>query len=157
LRKFRWERYSLLRSVPWQHSTMKIALGKFRSQRTLFLSILMITGTLLMASVAVHRSVAWDNGGGGLVQTPASFTNYELAGNEFIAGHSQGVSCPNMATVESQKCYSTQAEPAIRADPAGSFYGSSESVFCAASVEEHTHGYPSMTVHTLQPCPYRTR
>ena len=96
----------------------------------MFLAILMITSTLLMASVGVHRTIASDNGGGSLTQTAATFTNYELAGNEFIAGHSQGVSCPNTATVEREKCYSTQAEPAIRADPAGNFYGSSESVFC---------------------------
>lgn len=109
---------------------MKIALRQFTGQKTLFLAILMIASTLLMTSAPVNRTAAWSNGGGGLTQTPATFTNYELAGNEFIAGHSQGVNCPNTATVQSQKCYSTQAEPAIRADPAGNFYGSSESVFC---------------------------
>jgi len=100
---------------------MKIS-AKLSKQRTILLSILVITSSIVAAG-AIHRSA-------GLTPTPATFTNYELAGNEFIAGHSQGVSCPNTATVESQKCYSTQAEPAIRADPAGNFYGSSESVFC---------------------------
>src|SRR5467141_5282003 len=100
---------------------MKIS-TKLSKQRTILLSILVITSSIVAAG-AIHRSA-------GLTPTPATFTNYELAGNEFIAGHSQGVSCPNTATVESQKCYSTQAEPAIRADPAGNFYGSSESVFC---------------------------
>jgi len=101
---------------------MKIS-TKFSKQRTLLLSILLITSTLV-ATGYVHRSA------GAITQTPATFTNYELAGNEFIAGHSQGITCPNTATVEAQKCYSTQAEPAIRADKAGRFYGSSESVFC---------------------------
>jgi hypothetical protein len=95
---------------------------KLSKQRTILLSVLVITSTFV-ATGSVHRSA-------GLTQTPATFTNYELAGNEFIAGHSQGVTCPNGATDPTQKCYSTQAEPAIRADPAGNFYGSSESVFC---------------------------
>jgi len=83
----------------------------------------MITGTLFASSV-VHRSA-------GLVQTPATFSNnYELAGNQFTPDHSEGVSCPNSNTDPSQKCFSTQAEPAIRADRDGNFYGSSESVFC---------------------------
>lgn len=105
----------------------------FAKQKTLILAIVMITSALLLSpSIAVHRTAALesDGGSGGLTQTPATFSNYELAGNEFIAGHSQGISCPNSSTVESQKCYSTQAEPAIRADPAGRYYGSSESVFC---------------------------
>ena len=111
---------------------MKI-LRKLTTQKTLFLSLLIIASTFLMTSAAVQRTAAWDNGGGGsggLTQTPATFSNYELAGNEFIAGHSQGVNCPNTATDPRQKCFSTQAEPAIRADNAGRFYGSSESVFC---------------------------
>src|SRR6266851_1190959 len=110
---------------------MKI-LGNLTKQRTLFLSILMIASTMLTASATIHRATASDNGGGtgSLTQTPANFSNYELAGNEFIAGHSQGVSCPNTSTDENLKCYSTQAEPQIRADKAGNFYGSSESVFC---------------------------
>jgi len=107
-------------------------LGNLTKQRTLFLSILMIASTMLTASATIHRATASDNGGGSgsLTQTPATFSNYELAGNEFIAGHSQGVSCPNTSTDENLKCYSTQAEPQIRADKAGNFYGSSESVFC---------------------------
>jgi len=100
---------------------MKIS-TKPSKQRAILLSILAITITLV-AAASIHRSA-------GLTQTPATFTNYELAGNEFIAGHSQGVTCPNAATDPRLKCFSTQAEPAIRADNAGRFYGSSESVFC---------------------------
>src|SRR3989442_2104429 len=92
---------------------MKI-LGKFTKEKTLLLSLLMIASTLLMTSAAVQRTWESGSGGGGLIQTPATFTNYELAGKQFLAGHSQGVSCPNAATVENQKSYSTHAEPAIR-------------------------------------------
>ena len=111
---------------------MKI-FGQLGNKQKLFLAILMIASALFTSPVVIHRAAAWDNGDGGgssLTQTPATFSNYELAGNEFIAGHSQGVSCPNTATVESGKCYSTQGEPAIRADKSGNFYGSSESTFC---------------------------
>ena len=109
-------------------STMKISINT-RKQKTLFLSVLMIATAILTVSAAIRRTAA-DGGGGGPVQTAATFTNYELAGNQFIAGHSQGITCPNASTVESTKCENTQAEPAIRADRAGNFYGSSESVFC---------------------------
>jgi hypothetical protein len=58
--------------------------------------------------------------------TPATFSNYELAGNPFIAGYSVGTTCPNL----SGTCVNSEGEPAIRADPAGNFYGSSENAFC---------------------------
>src|SRR5882762_1792977 len=58
--------------------------------------------------------------------TPATFSNYELAGNPFVNQFSVGTTCPN----SSGTCVNTQGEPAIRADPAGNFYGSSENVFC---------------------------
>src|SRR2546427_2674659 len=107
---------------------MKI-LGKFTKEKTLLLSILMIASTLLMTSAAVQRT--WENGSGGaLVQTPATFTNYELAGNPFRTNtnppFSVGVNCPNNANT----CQNTEGEPAIRADKSGNFYGSSENVFC---------------------------
>ena len=108
---------------------MKI-LRKLTTQKTLFLSLLIIASTFLMTSATVQRTAASGSGGGGLTQTAATFTNYELAGNQFIAGHSQGIVCPNDSTTETTKCENTQAEPAIRADRAGNFYGSSESVFC---------------------------
>src|SRR5882762_1769985 len=57
---------------------------------------------------------------------PATFSNYELAGNPFVNQFSVGTTCPN----SSGTCVNTQGEPAIRADPAGNFYGSSENVFC---------------------------
>jgi hypothetical protein len=57
---------------------------------------------------------------------PATFNNYEIAGNPFVAGYSVGTTCPNSQGT----CVNTQGEPAIRADRAGNFYGSSENVFC---------------------------
>jgi len=56
---------------------------------------------------------------------PATFLNYELAGNPFVTNHSTGVTCPN----NDGSCNNTTGEPAIRADPAGNFYGSSENTF----------------------------
>src|SRR5437899_8605839 len=106
---------------------MKI-LRKLTTQKTLFLSLLMIASTLLMTSAAIQRTAARDNGGGGsggIPQTPATFSNYEVAGNPFQGG-SVGVTCPNNAMT----CQNTEAEPAIRADRSGNFYGSSENVFC---------------------------
>src|SRR5438445_2073551 len=106
---------------------MKI-LRKVTTQKTLFLSVLMVLSTLLMTSAAIQRTAARDNGGGGnggLTQTPATFSNYELAGNPFQGG-SVGVTCPN----GSMTCQNTEGEPAIRSDPSGNFYGSSENVFC---------------------------
>ncbi len=44
-----------------------------------------------------------------------TFTNYEL-------GNTMGIACPNTQG----NCYNFAAEPAIRADPAGNFYSSSE-------------------------------
>ncbi|HWS64704.1 MAG TPA: hypothetical protein VN325_18250, partial [Steroidobacteraceae bacterium] len=58
--------------------------------------------------------------------TPATFSDYELAGNPFVTGFSVGTTCPNASAT----CINTEGEPAIRADPAGNFYGSSENVFC---------------------------
>src|SRR2546426_1534735 len=105
---------------------MKI-LRKLTTQKTLFLSVLMIASTLLMTSAAIQRTAAWETGGGGgtIPQTPATFSNYEVAGNPF-QGSSVGVTCPNNA----MKCQNTEAEPAIRADRSGNFYGSSETVYC---------------------------
>ena len=107
---------------------MKI-LRKLTTQKTLFLSLLIIASTFLMTSAAVQRT--WENGSGGaLVQTSATFTNYELAGNPFRTNTSPpfsvGVNCPNTANT----CQNTEGEPAIRADKSGNFYGSSENVFC---------------------------
>src|SRR3989454_1464590 len=107
---------------------MKI-LRKLTTQKTLFLSLLIIASTFLMTSAAVQRT--WENGSGSaLVQTPATFTNYELAGNPFRTNtnppFSVGVNCPNTANT----CQNTEGEPAIRADKSGNFYGSSENVFC---------------------------
>src|SRR2546426_4662230 len=103
---------------------MKI-LRKLTTQKTLFLSLLIIASTFLMASASVQRTAASGSGGGGLTQTAATFTNYELAVNPFQGG-SVGVTCPN----RSMTCQNTEGEPAIRADPSGNFYGSSENVFC---------------------------
>src|SRR5437870_10773961 len=106
---------------------------KFTKQKTLLLSVLMILSTLLMTSAAIQRTAARDNrggGSGGLIQTPATFSNYEVAGNPFRTNtdpaFSVGVTCPN----PSGTCQNTEGEPAIRADKSGNFYGSSENVFC---------------------------
>jgi hypothetical protein len=90
---------------------------------TLLVLLLTITSGVYLAAKTVHRANA-------LTSTPATFTNYELAGNQFTPDHSQGVACPNSNVDPAKKCFSTQAEPAIRADRDGNFYGSSESVFC---------------------------
>jgi hypothetical protein len=57
---------------------------------------------------------------------PATFNNYEVAGNAFVTGFSVGTTCPNSQGT----CVNTQGEPSVRADRAGNFYGSSENVFC---------------------------
>src|SRR5437016_3442346 len=86
---------------------------------TILLSILMLTSTAAIVGTAFHPANAASP------STP-TFTNYELAGNPFRHGFSVGVTCPNGAGT----CQNTDGEPAIRADPAGNFYGSSENVFC---------------------------
>jgi hypothetical protein len=103
---------------------------KFRNHTvTIIVLLLTLTSGLYLATRTVHRANA-------VTATPATFTNYELAGNQFIFGHSQGVICANGANnppnnlQDPKKCINTQAEPAIRADRDGNFYGSSESVFC---------------------------
>ncbi len=96
--------------------------------RTLLLCIVILTSTLLV-SAAVRNSAADTEGGGsgsGFVPTPATFSNYELAGNPFVTGYGVGITCPNSGG----SCNNTEAEPAIRADPSGNFVGSSENVFC---------------------------
>jgi len=62
---------------------------------------------------------------GGSSKSP-TFINYELAGNPFTTGASVGTTCPNTL----RTCMNTEGEPQIRAAPDGSFYGSSENVFC---------------------------
>src|SRR2546430_3515983 len=98
---------------------------KSAKQKTLLLAVLIVASALLTAPAVVHRTVASGGGGGGTTQTPATFTNYEVAGNPFIAGGSVGVTCPNPW----RTCQNTEAEPAIRADPSGNFYGSAENGF----------------------------
>ena len=95
--------------------------------KTIILSLLTLTSTIFVGLAAVPRTAADGSGGGGTVTaTPATFTTYELAGNPFTTGASVGVTCPNTA----RTCQNTEGEPAIRADRAGNFYGSSENVFC---------------------------
>src|SRR3989449_2752229 len=90
---------------------------------TLLVLLLTLTSGLYLAARTVPRANA-------LTATPATFTNYELAGNPFATTtnppFSVGVNCPNSAG----NCQNTEGEPAIRADRAGNFYGSSENVFC---------------------------
>src|SRR5207253_3572771 len=98
---------------------MKPILEPSRKATTILLSILMLASSLVIVGTALHPANAASP------STP-TFTNYELAGNPFIHGFSVGVTCPNSA----RTCQNTEGEPAIRADPAGNFYGSSENVFC---------------------------
>src|SRR3989442_1821413 len=99
--------------------SMKPILELSRKATTILLSILMLTSTLVIVGTAFHPASAAS-------PSAPTFTNYELAGNPFRHGFSVGVSCPNGAGT----CQNTEGEPAIRADPAGNFYGSSENVFC---------------------------
>jgi hypothetical protein len=107
---------------------MKIV-EKIAKQRTVLLSILVLV-VMMVGIGPVHRAA------GVVASTPIFAPNYELAGNQFTNDHSVGVTCPNGANTppntlqNPQKCTSTQGEPAIRADKAGNFYGSSESTFC---------------------------
>jgi hypothetical protein len=98
---------------------MKPILELSRKATTILLSILMLTSTAAIVGTAFHPANAASP------STP-TFSNYELAGNPFIHGFSVGVTCPNNA----RTCQNTEGEPAIRADPSGNFYGSSENVFC---------------------------
>src|SRR5712691_7579647 len=94
---------------------------KFRTQTvTILVLLLTLTSGLYLAIRTIPQANAVN-------ATPATFTNYELAGNPFnTPGFSVGVTCPNSAGT----CQNTEGEPAIRADRAGNFYGSSENVFC---------------------------
>src|SRR5712664_2724167 len=97
---------------------------KFRNHTvTILVLLLTLTSGLYLATRTVPRANA-------ITATPATFTNYELAGNPFFTTTSPpfsvGVNCPNSAG----NCQNTEGEPAIRADRAGNFYGSSENVFC---------------------------
>jgi hypothetical protein len=79
-------------------------------------------GAVLLLAVFTETGT----GAAGSASTPATFSNYELAGNPFVSGFGVGTVCPNSAGT----CVNTEAEPSIRADRAGNFYGSSEDVFC---------------------------
>src|SRR5436305_10467568 len=85
---------------------------------TIILILLTLTSGTILASATITRANA--------ASPKATFANYELAGNPFVTGYNVGTSCPNTA----RTCQNTEGEPAIRADPAGNFYGSSENVFC---------------------------
>src|SRR2546425_7479115 len=88
--------------------------------KTILLSLFTLTSTIFVGLAAVPRTAA--DGSGTVTATPATFTNYELAGNPFTTGASVGTTCPNPA----RTCQNTEGEPAIRADRSGNFYGSSE-------------------------------
>src|SRR5712692_5395542 len=91
------------------------------TKRVTPLSILIITILLVSGTLSLPRANA------AKPPTPATFLNYELAGNTFATpGFSVGVTCPNT----SGTCQSTEGEPQIRADRSGGFYASSESTFC---------------------------
>src|SRR3989442_13340626 len=88
---------------------------------TAILSILSLAGLMFLAPTILHAASA----DGGSSKTP-TFSNYELAGNPFTTGASVGTTCPNTL----RTCMNTEGEPSIRAAPDGSFYASSENVFC---------------------------
>lgn len=92
--------------------------------KRLVIALLVLTGSLVLLTSVTRRGAMADSGG---TSTPATFSNYEVAGNPFASpGFSVGTSCPNsMGT-----CTNTEAEPSIRADRAGNFYASSENIFC---------------------------
>src|SRR5207249_317163 len=89
--------------------------------KTALLSILSLAGLMFLAPTILQPASA----DGGSSKTP-TFSNYELAGNPFTTGASVGTTCPNTL----RTCMNTEGEPSIRAAPDGSFYGSSENVFC---------------------------
>jgi BNR repeat protein len=92
---------------------------KFRNHAiTILVLLLTLTSGLYLASRTIPRANA-------VTSTPATFLNYELAGNPFVTNHSTGVTCPN----NDGSCNNTTGEPAIRADKAGNFYSSSENTF----------------------------
>jgi hypothetical protein len=113
---------------------MKIA-GRVSKHGTMLQSVF-ILAVILLGVGAVHRSA-----GQPVASTPVFGPNYELAGNQFTTDHSLGVTCANAANTppnnlrDPAKCISTQGEPAIRADRAGNFYGSSESIFCVVPTQ----------------------
>jgi len=88
--------------------------------RTIVILLLTLTsGLVLTSGLPTSASAAKTSG-------TATFTTYELGGNPFVVGNSVGTVCPNTL----RTCTNTEGEPAIRADPSGNFYGSSENVFC---------------------------
>src|SRR5437867_3251457 len=89
--------------------------------KTTLLSILSLAGLMFLAPTILQPASA----DGGSSKAP-TFSNYELAGNPFTTGASVGTTCPNTL----RTCMNTEEEPSIRAAPDGSFYGSSENVFC---------------------------
>src|SRR5437016_14071713 len=99
---------------------MKI-LNTSRVAKTALLSILSLAGLVFLAPTILQPA----SSDGGSSTTP-TFSNYELAGNPFTTGASVGTTCPNTL----RTCMNTEGEPSIRAAPDGSFYGSSENVFC---------------------------
>ena len=110
---------------------MKNSIDSTKLTRTLLLAILAIKGAVFVTTATLPHTAAWDNEGGGgtITPAPATFTNYEVAGNPFHHNNpdfSVGTTCPNT----SRTCQNTEGEPAIRADRSGNFYGSSENVFC---------------------------
>src|SRR5438067_9557313 len=86
-----------------------IGLWQFFSGGTLMRSMLLLASVAAAAlTVALVASAAPPKGGGG------SFANYSLA-------ETTGTTCPGSAA-----CSNIASEPAIRADGAGRFFGSSE-------------------------------
>ncbi|HZY94227.1 MAG TPA: sialidase family protein [Candidatus Bathyarchaeia archaeon] len=81
---------------------------------TLILTILILTGTLLVASATVRHVRA--------PTTLPTFSNFEVASNPFTGDPGIGTMCPNT----NNNCKNWLGEPAVRADNAGNFYGVAE-------------------------------
>lgn len=105
---------------------MKASSANRNLTKPLIIALLILTSALLLTSTNLRRTAADGGSGTSTTPTPATFTDYEVAGNAFVTGYGVGTSCPNT----SMNCINTQGEPQIRADPAGNFYGSSENIFC---------------------------
>src|SRR5260370_41998440 len=97
---------------------MKISLAT-RYTTPILLTMIAVTSALFLGAI-LHSAAA--NGSGTITATPASFTNYELAGNPFVTNHSTGVTWHN----QDASYNNTEREPAIRGDKQGNFYLSSE-------------------------------
>ncbi len=111
---------------------MKASSTDGKLTKPLIIAFLIMTSALLLASTNLRRTAADGGSGTSTTPIPATFNNFELAGNPFAPpSFSVGTTCPNSAGT----CKNTEGEPQIRADKAGNFYASSENVFCVVDAQ----------------------